>query len=116
LSDEINFGKDEWSVGGRVTFSDSSNVVKKSSLQIAMLSHALFDAESRLPNFMILDFECGDLNASRSHCLQRNLLEALTNQDNYQVITTSSKVCEELNNKTFGVGPYYDTNQYIFAK
>ncbi|KJF86995.1 hypothetical protein [Photobacterium phosphoreum] len=29
LSDEINFSKDEWSLGGRVAFSDSSNVVKK---------------------------------------------------------------------------------------
>ncbi|EGQ9973687.1 hypothetical protein FWP56_08755 [Vibrio vulnificus] len=115
LSDEINFGKDEWSVGGRVTFSDSSNVVKKSSLQISMLNHAISDVESRLPNFMILDFECGDLNASRSHRLQKNLMETLDQKSNYQVIITSSKVCQELNNEKFGVGPYYDTNEYIFA-
>lgn len=116
LSDEINFGKDEWSVGGRVTFSDSSNVVKKSSLQISMLKHAIADDESRLPNFMILDFECGDLNASRSHRLQKNLMGALDQKNNYQVIITSSKVCTELNNDNFGVGPYYGTNEYIFAK
>ncbi|MEZ9003799.1 hypothetical protein AB6E26_14040 [Vibrio splendidus] len=116
LSDEINFGKDEWSVGGRVTFSDSSNVIKKSSLQISMLNHAIFDNESRLPNFMILDFECGDLNASRSHQLQKNLMETLKDKGDYQVIITSSKACQELNNESYGVGPYYDTNEYIFAK
>ncbi|HIF9480997.1 TPA: AAA family ATPase [Photobacterium damselae] len=116
LSDEINFGKDEWSVGGRVTFSDSSNVVKKSSLQISMLNYAITDNESRLPNFMILDFECGDLNAPRSHCLQKNLMEILCQKNNYQVIITSSKVCDELNNEIFGVGPYYGTNEYIFSK
>lgn len=116
LSDEINFGKDEWSVGGRVTFSDSSNVIKKSSLQISMLNHAITDKESRLPNFMILDFECGDLNASRSQRLQKNLIETLNQKSDYQVIITSSKVCQELNNENFGVGPYYDTNEYIFAK
>ncbi|WP_214655432.1 hypothetical protein, partial [Vibrio anguillarum] len=60
-----------------------------------MLNHAISDVESRLPNFMILDFECGDLNASRSHRLQKNLMETLDQKSNYQVIITSSKVCQE---------------------
>ena len=114
LSDEIDFGKDEWSIGGRVTFSDSSNVVKKSSLHIAMLEQSLSDTQCRLPNFMILDFECGDLNAPRSHKLQQNLMSTLAEYTNYQVIITSSKVCSELNNEHYGVGPYYATSDYIF--
>ncbi|GAB3535094.1 SMC family protein [Photobacterium alginatilyticum] len=114
LSDEINFGKDEWSIGGRVTFSDSSNVVKKSSLQMSILKGSILDEYCRLPNFMILDFECGDLNAPRSHRLQHNLMKTFKDINDFQVIITSSKVCDELNNDMYGVGKYYEPNDYIF--
>ncbi|KJG53869.1 hypothetical protein [Photobacterium angustum] len=114
LSDEINFCKDEWSIGGRVVFSDSSNVIKKSSLQIAMLFCSLNDIKARLPGFMMLDFECGDLNESRSHRFQKNLVDTFADSKDFQIIITTSKVCKELNNDHYGIGEYYDVGQYIF--
>ncbi|ENM5791888.1 hypothetical protein V4V45_003798 [Vibrio mimicus] len=114
LDDEIKFNKDLWSLGGRVAFSDSSNVVKKSSFQLSMLLRSIHDELCRLPRFMIMDFECGDLNEGRSHNLQKNIMDYLTDKCDFQLIITSSKVLPELNNESYGVGRYYDKNDYIF--
>ena len=114
LDDEIKFNKDLWSLGGRVAFSDSSNVVKKSSFQLSMLLRSIHDDLCRLPRFMIMDFECGDLNEGRSHNLQKNIMDYLSDKNDFQLIITSSKVLPELNNKTYGVGRYYNKNDYIF--
>lgn len=111
---EIDFEKDRWLLGGRVSFSESSNAEKKSALHLSFLLQALQDPKTRYPLFSIMDFEVSDLNENRSQTIQRNIMNALKDYENYQLLITSSKICEELNNGKYGVGRYYGKNDYIF--
>jgi hypothetical protein len=111
---EIDFEKDRWLLGGRVSFSESSNAEKKSALHLSFLLQALQDPKTRYPLFSIMDFEVSDLNENRSQTIQRNIMDALKDYDDYQLLITSSKICEELNNEKYGVGRYYGKNDYIF--
>lgn len=113
LSSEIDFGKDRWLLDERVNYSDSSNVVKKAALHLAFLIFSIKDGHCRYPRFSIMDFECGDINEGRSHDLQKQIISSLEGLDGYQLIMTTSKVDPSLNNDFYGVGRYYDKNDYI---
>ncbi|KAA8730183.1 AAA family ATPase [Ewingella americana] len=113
LSSEIDFAKDRWLINERVNYSDSSNVVKKTALHLAFLLLAIQDRECRYPRFSIMDFECGDINEGRSRNLQKLIVSSLKDAENYQLIMTTSKVEPSLNNDIYGVGRYYDKNDYI---
>ncbi|MCK5111165.1 MAG: AAA family ATPase [Arcobacteraceae bacterium] len=110
---EIDFEKDRWLLNERVSFSESSNAIKKSALHLAFLLQAIDDNETRYPLFSIMDFECADLNEERSKNLQDNIVKILENKGNFQLLITSSKVSDKLNNDRYGVGRYYSKNDYI---
>lgn len=113
LSSEIDFAKDRWLLNERVNYSDSSNVVKKAALHLAFLIFSIVDSACRYPRFSIMDFECGDINEARSHNLQKLITTSLSNSKGFQLIMTTSKIDSSLNNNTYGVGRYYDKNDYI---
>lgn len=113
LSSEIDFAKDRWLLNERVNYSDSSNVVKKSALHLALLLFSIHDSSCRYPRFSIMDFECGDINEGRSHNLQKLIISSLAGLSGYQLIMTTSKIDKGLNNKMYGVGRYYGKNDYI---
>ncbi|PXV75262.1 AAA family ATPase [Pantoea sp. PNA 03-3] len=113
LSSEIDFAKDRWLLNERVNYSDSSNVVKKSALHLAFLLFSIKDGYCRYPRFSIMDFECGDINEGRSHNLQKLITSSLEGLSGYQLIMTTSKIEPSLNNDKYGVGRYYDKNDYI---
>lgn len=113
LNSEIDFSKDRWLLDERVNYSDSSNVVKKASLHLSFLIFSLKDSTCRYPRFSIMDFECGDINEARSHNLQKLIVSSLKGFSNYQLIMTTSKVDDSLNNDAYGVGRYYNKNDYI---
>ena len=60
-----------------------------------------------------MDFECGDINEGRSHNLQKLIASSLDGLTGYQLIMTTSKIEPTLNNEKYGVGRYYDKNDYI---
>lgn len=113
LSSEVDFAKDRWLLNERVNYSDSSNVVKKSALHLAFLLFSIKDQSCRYPRFSIMDFECGDINEGRSHNLQKLITSSLEGLTGYQLIMTTSKIEPTLNNDLYGVGRYYDKNDYI---
>ena len=110
---EIDFAKDRWLLDGRVSFSASSNAIKKISLHLAFLKLSINDNSVKYPRFSILDFESEDLNRERSQNMQRKIVDLFKKNKGYQLIITSSKVADELNNDEFGVGRYYAKNDYI---
>jgi len=113
LSSEIDFAKDRWLLNERVNYSDSSNVVKKSALHLALLILSIIDNNCRYPRFSIMDFECGDINEGRSHNLQKLIVSSLSEFTDYQLIMTTSKIEPTLNINKYGVGRYYEKNDYI---
>lgn len=113
LTTEIDFAKDRWLLNERVNYSDSSNVVKKTALHLAILLFSIKDETCRYPRFSIMDFECADINQVRSHNLQRIIKSCLDGETDYQLIMTTSKVEPSINNDAYGVGRFYDKNDYI---
>lgn len=113
LSSEIDFAKDRWLLDERVNYSDSSNVVKKAALHLAFILLSIKDASCRYPRFSIMDFECGDINEGRSHNLQKLIVSSLEGLTGYQLIMTTSKIDPSLNNDSYGIGRYYNKNDYI---
>lgn len=111
---EIDFEKDRWLLGGRSSFSESSNAVKKSAMHIGFLLQSLLDNDTRYPLFSIMDFECADVDLERSHTIQRNIHELFKDQKGFQLLITSSKISTELNIDRYAVGRYYKKNDYIF--
>ncbi|CAG37035.1 hypothetical protein [Desulfotalea psychrophila] len=111
---EIDFEKDRWLLGGRISFSESSNAEKKSALHISFLLQSLKDKQTRYPLFSIMDFECADLNEERSKKIQNNILNLLKDKEGFQLLITSSKISQELNIEEYGVGRYYGKNDYLF--
>ena len=101
-------------MGGRVSFSESSNAEKRSALHISFLRQALEDKQTRYPLFSIMDFECADLNEERSQKIQNNILDLLKDKKVFQLLITSSKIAKELDNEELGVGRFYKKNDYIF--
>lgn len=113
LISEIDFAKNRWLLNERVNYSDSSNVVKKAALHLAFLLFSIKDVNCRYPRFSIMDFECGDINEGRSHNLQKLIVSSLEGLTGYQLIMTTSKIEPTLNNDNYGVGRYYNKNDYI---
>ena len=58
-------------------------------------------------------FECGDINEGCSHTLKKLITSSLEGMNGYQLIMTTSKIEPSLNNEKYGVGRYYDKNDYI---
>lgn len=109
----IDFENDRWLLGDRISFSDSSNAIKKICLYVGFLLFSLLDNVSSFPNFLILDLECNDITSDRSQNMQRIIKQSLAGQVDYQLILSTSKICSELNTEEFGIGPYYNDDAHI---
>lgn len=108
---EIDFGRDRTLIDGRVKFSGSSNYIKKNAFHLSALLEALDDPNYRFPRFLMLDaIENGGMKAFRSHNFQKSLIENFKDRDDFQIIFCTSMVLDELNNDSYGVGPYYEGN------
>lgn len=108
---EIDFAKDRMLIDGRVKFSGSSNYIKKNAFHLSALLESLDDTNYRLPRFLMLDaIENGGMKAFRSHNFQKSLIENFKDRDDFQIIFCTSMVLDELNNESYGVGPYYEGN------
>lgn len=106
----IDFAKDKVAVNGRSKFSASSMVVLKNCIRLAIFLQAVEDKDSRLPNFLIMDnIEDKGMVAERSQSFQHLITEACgeLNNENFQLIFTTSMIAEDLNNTPFCVGPDY---------
>ncbi|EKN4023992.1 AAA family ATPase [Yersinia enterocolitica] len=105
----IDFARDRMYLDGMSKFSASSMVIFKNSIRLAIFLHCVDDAESRLPNFMIMDnIEDKGMVDARSHNFQHIIINECQNlHDEYQLIFTTSMISPELNNTALCVGPYY---------
>jgi chromosome segregation ATPase len=93
-------------------YSASSNFYLKVTARFALFLASLSVKEMRYPRFILADnMEDKGIEEKRAQNFQKILIERLKDfdQDNYQVIYTTSYITEELNKSAFVVGPYYTT-------
>lgn len=108
---EIDFAKDRTLIDGRVKFSGSSNYIKKNAFHLSALLESLDDPNYRLPGLLMLDaIENGGMKEFRSHNFQKILVDCFKDREDFQIIFCTSMVLDDLNNSSFGVGPYYEGN------
>lgn len=108
---ELDLAKDRTLIDGRVKFSGSSNYIKKNAFHLSALLESLEDPSYRIPRFLMLDaIENGGMKEFRSHNFQKTLIEYFKDRDDFQIIFCTSMVLDELNNDSYGVGPYYEGN------
>ena len=91
-------------------YSASSNFYLKVSARFAIFLASLSVERMRFPRFIFADnMEDKGIEEKRAQNLQKILIERLTNfdQNNYQVIYTTSYITEELNDSPFVVGGFY---------
>ena len=111
---EFNFATDSMHLDGRAKFSASSNVLLKNAFHLAVLLTATNDSEFRIPCFTMFDnIEDKGMTEERSQNFQRILASKCSElKTDYQVIMSTSMVDESLNNKTYGVGPFYEKGEH----
>ena len=64
---------------------------------------------------MMDSIENGGMKPYRSQLFQREIIKALNEfSTDYQIIFCTSMVLEDLNNDSYGVGPYHESNVISF--
>lgn len=117
LDVEIDFAKDRWLLDGRSKFSGSSMVIKKNALHLACLLYALSSKTARHPRFLMLDgIEEGGMTEIRSKNFQKLVYDLfLPHGEECQIIMTTAKIDESLNNDEICVGPFYEKGHYTIS-
>ncbi|MCS6122793.1 hypothetical protein [Shewanella baltica] len=111
---DFDFAQNIMLLDNRANFSASSNVLLKNSFHLAVLLTACNDKDFRLPCFTMLDnIEDKGMTQDRSKNFQRIIVELCEKiNTDFQVIMTTSMIDESLNNKKYGVGPYYNKGEH----
>lgn len=111
---EFSFIDNSVYVNGSRNFSESSAVVLRHLFHLALLSASMERKQMRLPRFMMLDgIDDGGMEKSRSHNLQRIIIDECSRYDNdYQLIFATSEINPEYEESEFVIGEYYSPDNY----
>lgn len=112
---EIDFYRDSFTLDGNNNFSASSKTYFKNAVIFAIFFSSLEFDFMRYPRFIICDnMEDKGMEKERT----QNFQEIITNisedylkeEKSHQIIFTTSMISEKLNNSSYCVGDFYDTN------
>ncbi len=110
----FDFRADKYSLDGKQKISDSSMVILKNSLGLALFLESITDPQIRIPKFMLFDnIEDNGMREERSGNFQRLIVaecEKMKNKGEFQLIMTTSMIDKELEGSKYCVGPFYDRN------
>lgn len=108
----FDFRSDSFSLDGKQKISDSSMVILKNSLGLALLTESTVDPLVRIPQFMLFDnIEDKGMREERSANFQRIIVEECGKLDGeFQIIMTTSMIDKGLDGSSYCVGPFYDRN------
>ena len=110
---EINFRDNSIFVDGDLNFAESSNVIVKNSVILALFAAATEDEKFLHPRFLLMDnVEDKGMEDMRSHNFQNiivNVSEAA--KPDHQIIFTTSTINPELDHDKFTIGPKYTHQQ-----
>ncbi len=110
---EVNFRDNSILVDGDLNFAESSNVIVKNSVILALFAAAVEDEEFLHPRFLLMDnVEDKGMEDQRSHNFQEIIVKASEEARlDHQIIFTTSTINPELDVEGFTIGPPY-THQY----
>lgn len=106
---EVNFRNNSILVDGDLNFAESSNVIVKNSVILALLAAATEDNEFHHPRFLLMDnVEDKGMEDKRSHNFQNIVIQASKSASlHHQIIFTTSTLNPELDNEEYTIGPPY---------
>lgn len=106
---EVNFRDNSILVDGDLNFAESSNVIVKNSVILALLAAATEDESFLHPRFLLIDnVEDKGMEDKRSHNFQDIIVQTSRNaQLKHQIIFTTSTINPTLNADEFTIGPEY---------
>jgi hypothetical protein len=115
---EVNFRDNSILVDNELNFAESSNVIVKNAVVLALLSAATMDADFYHPRFLLMDnIEDKGMEQQRSHNFQEIIVNASKSAKyDHQIIFTTSMFNTELENDEYVVGPYYTSKNRTLAK
>ena len=105
----VDFADDAIQVDGKMNFAESSNVVLKNAVILALLGAAATDKLFYHPRFILMDnVEDKGMEQRRSHNFQKIITEISKEVPlAHQIIFTTSMPAPDLNIDDLAVGPYY---------
>lgn len=106
---EVNFRDNSIFVDGDLNFAESSNVIVKNSVILALFAAATEDKEFLHPRFLLMDnVEDKGMEDPRSHNFQDIIVKASeTAKLDHQIIFTTSTINPELDGDELTIGPHY---------
>ena len=110
---EVNFRDNSILVDGDLNFAESSNVIVKNSVILALFAAATEDEEFLHPRFFLMDnVEDKGMEDPRSHNFQNIIVQASkAAKIDHQIIFTTSTINPELDDEKYTIGPHY-THDY----
>ena len=106
---EVNFRDNSIFVDGDLNFAESSNVIVKNSVILALFAAATEDEEFLHPRFLLMDnVEDKGMEDTRSHNFQDIIVKASEAAKlDHQIIFTTSTINPELDGDELTIGPRY---------
>ncbi|MDF2141494.1 AAA family ATPase [Paenirhodobacter sp. CAU 1674] len=106
---EVNFRDNSILVDGDLNFAESSNVIVKNSVILALFAAATEDEEFLHPRFLLMDnIEDKGMEDKRSHNFQDIIVKASeAAKFDHQIIFTTSTINPELDDDKLTIGPQY---------
>lgn len=106
---EVNFRDNSILVDGDLNFAESSNVIVKNSVILALFAAATQDEEFFHPRFLLMDnVEDKGMEEKRSHNFQEIIVKASEAAKlDHQIIFTTSTINPELDGDQLTIGPHY---------
>lgn len=106
---EVNFRDNSILTDGDLNFAESSNVIAKNSVILALFSAALEDKNFLHPRFLLMDnVEDKGMEDQRSHNFQKIMVQACEGTTlDHQIIFTTSTINSVLNSQKYTIGPFY---------
>lgn len=113
----VNFRDNSILVDGDLNFAESSNVIVKNSVILALLAAATEDEKFLHPRFLLMDnIEDKGMEDKRSHNFQDIIVKASEAAKlDHQIIFTTSTINPELEGQGLTIGPHYTHQQRTLA-
>lgn len=111
---EFDCKSNTFSFGGKNNFSESSVVFLKNSILYAIFFTSTLFSYFRYPRFFLCDnTEDKGMEDERSQSFQKKIVDISQKCSvDHQIIFSTSKIAEELNNGTYCVGEYYTAQNH----
>ena len=106
---QVNFRDNSILVDGDLNFAESSNVIVKNSVILALFAAATEDWEFLHPRFLLMDdVEDKGMEDKRSHNFQSIIVQASrATKLEHQIIFTTSTINPDLDKEEYTIGPFY---------